>query len=165
MIILGFKKGFLSSKPVPKHVEKFVPKTQQKDDIVSITANPQIKDSRIIPEVQEAMKMNQTLLDKKNQWLTPELLKKITENPSLAKLFTNPEYLQAITMMQKNPKEVMEKYKNNKEFTTLLTEFSGMMGQHFIEVSKNEAKDKSNQSQSQNSQIIVDKEVEVSIRY
>lgn len=46
-----------------------------------------------IPEVQAAMNMNNFLLNDKDKWLTPELLKKISESPILAKLFTNPEYL------------------------------------------------------------------------
>ena len=46
-----------------------------------------------MPEVQAAMNMNNFLVNDKDQWLTPELLKKISENPVLAKLFTNPEYL------------------------------------------------------------------------
>ena len=31
--------------------------------------------------------------------MTPDLLKTITENPKLVKAFTNPEYMNAITMM------------------------------------------------------------------
>lgn len=46
-----------------------------------------------IAEVQAAMNMNNFLINDKDKWLTPELLKKISENPILAKLFTNPEYL------------------------------------------------------------------------
>ena len=40
------------------------------------------------------MKVNETLLDKKSEWMTPDLLTKIAANPKLPKLFTNPEYLQ-----------------------------------------------------------------------
>jgi hypothetical protein len=39
-------------------------------------------------------------------------------------------------MMQKNPKEVMAKYGNNKEFMELFTEFSKMMGGHFEDLAK-----------------------------
>ncbi len=53
-----------------------------------------LEDSKVLDEVQEAMKVNQTLLDKKNEWMTPDLLNQIAANPKLNKLFTNPEYMQ-----------------------------------------------------------------------
>jgi len=46
-----------------------------------------------IPEVQTAMNMNNFLVNDKEKWMTPELLNKISENPILVKLFSNPEYL------------------------------------------------------------------------
>lgn len=38
--------------------------------------------------------------------------------------------------MQKNPKEVMQKYGNNLEFQELLKEFGKIMGSHFEELAK-----------------------------
>jgi len=128
----GIKKGFFSEPSEPKS------KPKAKEEMVTIKANPNKQDSKVIPEVQEAMKLGESILDKKDQWLTPDLLKMLTENPNLAKLFANPEYLQAITMMQKNPKEVMEKYGKNKEFMELMTQFSSTMGDHFTNLSNKE---------------------------
>lgn len=39
------------------------------------------------------MNMNNFLMNDQNKWMTPELLKQISENPILVKLFSNPEYL------------------------------------------------------------------------
>ena len=41
-------------------------------------------------------------------------------------------------MMQTNPKEVMEKYKDNPEFTKLMVEFSKVMGGHFNKIGEQE---------------------------
>jgi len=147
----GFKKGFLSSQPEPKKAKP----VEKKDDIVTLTAPKTKTDSKVMPEVQQAMKLNESLLEKKDQWLTPDLLKRITENPNLAKLFTNPEYMQAFTMMQTKPKEVMERYKNNKEFVDLITQFSSTMGEHFTQLGKQEQ-----QNPTPESQVLEDKEVQ-----
>jgi len=60
-----------------------------------------------LDEVQQAMKVNETLADKKNEWMTPDLLSKIAANPKLTKLFTNPEYMQV--------KELFLNQENNLE--------------------------------------------------
>jgi hypothetical protein len=59
--------------------------------------------------------------------------------------------------MQKNPKEVMERYANNLEFKELLVEFSKIMGSHFETLGKM-AQEPQQNSQPQNT---MDKEVEV----
>jgi hypothetical protein len=41
-------------------------------------------------------------------WLTPDLLNKISENPILIKLFTNPEYLNVKNFFRKSP-DIFEK--------------------------------------------------------
>lgn len=65
-------------------------------------------------------------------------------------------------MMQTNPKEVMERYKNNAEFTQLMVEFSQVMGSHFTKLGQKE-------QQAQKKEEVVapplDKEVEVRIRF
>jgi len=114
-----------------------------------------LEDSKVLDEVQEAMKVNESLADKKNEWMTPDLLSKIAANPKLTKLFTNPEYMQVrrtflnfennlekkgITMMQKDPKGAMERFGGNPEFRELLLEFSKIMGSHFDVMGKQAAK-------------------------
>jgi hypothetical protein len=46
----------------------------------------------VIDEVQNAM--SKDIINKKDEWMTPDLLNKITQNEKLTKLFSNPEYLQ-----------------------------------------------------------------------
>ena len=51
-----------------------------------------VDDWKRLPEVQQSMK--QTIINKKDQWMTPELINQLQSNPELLKLFTNPEYMQ-----------------------------------------------------------------------
>ena len=61
-------------------------------------------------------------------------MERIAKNPKIQKLFTNQEYqrvnifMQAIGMMQKEPKKAMELYGNNKEFMDIFKEFCKEMG-------------------------------------
>jgi len=67
-----------------------------------------------IKEVQEAMKMNDYLGRTRNEWMTNDFLNDVSTNEKISRLFTNPEYMQAIDMFQKQPKEALEKYGKNK---------------------------------------------------
>jgi len=131
----GMKAGFFSNANKPKPAAQ--PKKEEKNDIIEVKATK--KDSKVLDEVQQAMKVNETLADKKNEWMTPDLLSKIAANPKLTKLFTNPEYMQGITMMQKDPKGAMERFGGNPEFRELLLEFSKIMGSHFDVMGKQAA--------------------------
>lgn len=48
--------------------------------------------------------------------MTNDFLNNVSANEKINKLFTNPEYMAAISMFQKNPREAMVKYGQNKEF-------------------------------------------------
>jgi hypothetical protein len=69
----GVKKGFFDSKP------------SQKSTITEVKINPNEKKKNNLEfeEVQTAMKMNNYLQEKKNEWLTPDLIMKISKNPNL----------------------------------------------------------------------------------
>eukprot|EP01016_Furgasonia_blochmanni_P053983 TRINITY_DN8823_c0_g2_i2.p1 TRINITY_DN8823_c0_g2~~TRINITY_DN8823_c0_g2_i2.p1 ORF type:complete len:159 (-),score=18.98 TRINITY_DN8823_c0_g2_i2:91-567(-) len=88
------------------------------------------------------MNLQKGILETKDKWMNEDLLKKVSENPKLLKLFSNPEYMQAITMMQHNPREVMAKYGSNPEFVELLNAFSMMMGDHFTSLSNKDEQNK-----------------------
>lgn len=47
--------------------------------------------------------------------MTNNFLSNVEKNDKIQKLFTNPEYMKAISEFQTNPKEAMMKYGNNKE--------------------------------------------------
>jgi len=48
--------------------------------------------------------------------------------------------MNAITMMQTKPKEVLERYGKNPEFMMIMQEFTKIMGTHFQEISEEEKK-------------------------
>jgi len=59
-------------------------------------------------EVQEAMKATAKLQEDKS-WVTPDLLKRMTSNPKLAKVMTDPRFPQLLHAMQHNPGAVAAK--------------------------------------------------------
>jgi hypothetical protein len=82
----------------------------------------------------------------KDQWMTPELLSKIQSNPKFIQSFADPEVMQAVALMQANPAQAKEKYKNNKKVTEFFVEFSKLMGQHFDGLSQTEQPSKINKT-------------------
>ena len=50
------------------------------------------------------MKVNDYLNQTRNEWMTNDFLDKVTKNEKISNLFTNPEFMKAIDMFQKNPK-------------------------------------------------------------
>ena len=62
--------------------------------------------------------------------MTPDLLMEISKNPKLQNAFSNPEYMYMNVNMiyqilgnylnANNPKEVMQRYRNNPEFMIIL---------------------------------------------
>lgn len=53
-----------------------------------------LEDPRVLDEVQSAMSTNSNLLGNTKEWMTPDLLNQIAQNPKLFKLFANQEYMQ-----------------------------------------------------------------------
>ncbi len=74
--------------------------------------------------------------------MTPDLLSKIQSNPKFIQSFADPEIMQALALMQANPAQAKEKYKNNKKVTEFFVEFSKLMGQHFDVLSQTEKTEK-----------------------
>lgn len=77
------------------------------------------------------------LKEKQSEWMNPQLIKAISENPKLLAFFSNAEFMAAVQALQTDPKSVMENYKGNSEFTEGLNLFSNVMGNHFQSLSKN----------------------------
>ncbi|CAD8091997.1 unnamed protein product [Paramecium sonneborni] len=142
-VFTGLKKGFLNDQNNDQDIIK--PKEK--------------KNPLEIDEVQANMKQNnqsqfgQFLTQNKEEWLNQDLLQKITNNPKLQKLFTNPEYLSAVQQMQSNPTGIMQRYKNNPEFVELMSEYMKTMGEHFQQLNP-QKKDQSQQQQQQQSKVI-----------
>lgn len=72
--------------------------------------------------------------------MTNNFLNNVEKNDKVQKLFTNPEYMKAISEFQTNPKEAMIKYGNNKEVMEGLQEFCKLMGGQFQNLAKNQKK-------------------------
>jgi hypothetical protein len=87
----------------------------------------------------------------KDQWMTPDLLSKIQGNPKFIQSFADPEIMQAVSLMQANPGQAKEKYKNNKKVTEFFVEFSKLMGQHFDVLSQSEQGEKLKKTPPNNS--------------
>lgn len=82
------------------------------------------------------------ITNSKDQWMTPDLIEKLKANPGLLKGFQDPEILQAVGLMQVDPKAAKERYSSNKKVTEFFVEFSKLMGTHYEQLSQNEEKQK-----------------------
>ena len=77
-----------------------------------------------------------------DQWMTPDLLSKLKDNPTFIQSLSDPEIMQAVGLMQANPTVAKEKYKDNKKITEFFVEFSKLMGGHFEQLSKKQEEKK-----------------------
>jgi hypothetical protein len=91
-------------------------KSKVTDDIPFITAKGKNTNNLELPEVQAAMAdQMQSLMQNKDQWMTPELIEKMATNPVLRKAFTDPNYQRALQEFQTNPNAAAKKYAGVKE--------------------------------------------------
>lgn len=82
--------------------------------------------------------MQAYIQETKDKWMTPDLLGKVQGNTALLQGLADPEIMQAVALMQVNPKQAKEKFKDNKKVTEFFIEFSKLMGGHFEKLSKDE---------------------------
>lgn len=115
--------------PKQKIMEEF------KNEIKNYTSNPQDKTNLL-----------SDLVNKKDEWLTPDLLMKISQNPNLLKYFMDPRFSEVIGLMQKDPKKAVSQFGHVPEFNEFIKEFSKIMGTHFENLgNKNAEKQVQNQ--------------------
>ncbi|CAD7955897.1 unnamed protein product [Amoebophrya sp. A25] len=141
-----FKKGFLkSAKPAKTGgaSSSSSPKNTKKADqeVIDLSKNEKMQKGGpdfSIPEVQDAMKAK---LSDTNSWLTPELQKVMRSRPDLLAGFSDPRVQECLAMMRTNPVAAKEKFKNDKDVTKYLDEFSRLMGTHFELLGKKEQKE------------------------
>lgn len=83
-----------------------------------------------LDEVQEAMRNENRILHEleKGDWVTPEFVKRIADNPRLVAGLTDPRFAEAL----KDPRKAMKG--NNKEIKDYLTELFSVLGEHFTKV-------------------------------
>ena len=61
---------------------------------------------------------------------------KIQQNPILRTGMSHPKCMAAMQLMQSNPKEAMERFKDDAEVTRFLQEFGKVMAEHFESLGK-----------------------------
>ncbi|KAF4756466.1 hypothetical protein FOZ63_026642, partial [Perkinsus olseni] len=64
-------------------------------------------------------------------WLSPELLKAVMANPSLAKGFADPRYQRVLKTMQENPERAKREIAGDTDLAEWLRAFSALMSRHF----------------------------------
>jgi len=146
-----FKKGFLK-----KQNNTVTPKTNTSEvkDLTHIKSNAEMQPKqKLFEEFKNEIKNNNgdkgsllsDIVNKKDEWMTPDLLSKITKNPNLIKYFMDPKFSEIIGMMQKDPQKAIAQFGHIPEFNEFIKEFSKLMGTHFENLGK-----QSEQKQIQN---------------
>lgn len=99
----------------------------------------------LLPEVQEAMKHSAAdLLGSTSSsssssrsgvggqdWLTPELLEKISEKPRLAAMLTDPRFAKAMQLMSTSPQDALGMFASSPEARQSFTELMSLLSKHF----------------------------------
>ncbi|XP_070567548.1 uncharacterized protein [Ptychodera flava] len=138
----GMKKGFLfgsgsGTKPKPKSQAKSTSAAKAEDDIPFIKAKDVsvggTSKAQPIPEVQEALRSSNPLLQSKG-WITDELLSTIEKRPDLMRKLADPKFSEALAKFQANPQLASREYESNTEVQKFLTDFSGILGEHFTKL-------------------------------
>ena len=60
--------------------------------------------------------------------MTEEMINQIQQDEDLAKYFSNPSFMDAVGLFQRNPQEAMAKYGNNKEIMQFFDRMVKLMG-------------------------------------
>jgi hypothetical protein len=72
-----------------------------------------------------------------DSWLTNDLLKQIEDDESLSRYFSNPYFMEAITLFQHKPQEALAKYGHNAEVMQFFDRMAKILGKRkfFIYIS------------------------------
>lgn len=92
----------------------------------------------VLPEVQEAMKPSAAErlggtggTGGEQDWLTPELLEKISEKPRLAAMLTDPRFAKAMQLMSTSPQDALAMFASSPEARESFTELMSLLSKHF----------------------------------
>jgi CII-binding regulator of phage lambda lysogenization HflD len=72
--------------------------------------------------------------------MTNNFLTDVEKNAKIQKLFSKPEFMQAVSEFQTNPKEAMAKYGHNQELMEGFKEFMKLMGTQFQNLAQTQKK-------------------------
>jgi hypothetical protein len=135
-----FKKGFFlkNDQTQPNNTQQV---SNRPVDLTHIKSTPtEQPKNKLIDNVKNEVKSNNSgsgsgmfgdIMGKKDEWLTPDLLNKIAQKPHLLKFFMDPQFSEAIKLMQKDPEKAKATYGGNPHFNEFIKEFSGIMAEHF----------------------------------
>ncbi len=139
------KKGFFKRNQTENTTEK-----KNISDLTYIKSNPDNStDKKILKEFENELKINSqnmskenktnllnNIVEKKDEWMSQELLMKIAQRPNLMKCFMDPKFSQVVELLQKDPQKAMAQFGHVKEFNEFIKEFSAIMAEHFGNLSK-----------------------------
>lgn len=100
------------------------------------------KSGLILPEVQAAMESSTNALGggggggAAGDWLTPELLDKISEKPRLAAMLSDPRFSKAMQLMATSPKDALGMFASSPEARDSFTELMALLADHFTGMGK-----------------------------
>eukprot|EP00041_Stephanoeca_diplocostata_P013191 m.230233 g.230233 ORF g.230233 m.230233 type:complete len:259 (+) comp19254_c1_seq16:732-1508(+) len=123
----GLGKGFFSSASTPR--------LKEEDEIEVLSPKNPGELPGQLPEVQEMLNAGKVMQENKDQWCTPDLLEKISKQPHLMKMMSNPQFATALTEFEKNPKGAMLKYGDNPQMAEFFKSFCDIMGNHLTGIS------------------------------
>ncbi len=116
-------------------------------------------------EVQEAMNaMNNNMNSNHNHQTTfqnaissPDLLSKLSSNPKILSKLSNPKYIAALESLQRNPKQTMDKLRNDGEghghhedILEFIQDICTIMGNHFVELGEEQDRKKNGKKDGNN---------------
>lgn len=128
----GMKGGFFNRKNKPKRKES----RKKKDTIPVLKPSKEKNDSLRIPEVQNVMSKNAMNTLRKGEWVNDSLMKKIRENPTLLRTFSDPRFQHLAARLQSNPKAVIQEAQRNPELKDFLNALMSVLGSHFKDMGK-----------------------------
>jgi len=111
------------------------------EDVSHIKAAAGGSSAPVLPEVQAALKEQLGEFGTKlvsGEWMTADLQSRIFQNPRLMAGMSNPKCQAALQEFQAKPEEAMKKYANDATVRDFLTEFFGIMGDHFTQMGQGE---------------------------
>ncbi|CAM9496205.1 unnamed protein product [Ectocarpus sp. 6 AP-2014] len=130
----GLKKGFLRQRG--KEITSGAP--PEVEGSIPVITGRKASDSLLLPEVQEAMKHSASNPlggasggGGGQEWLTPELLQKISEKPRLAAMLTDPRFSKAMELMSTSPKDALGMFESSAEARESFTELMSLLSKHF----------------------------------
>lgn len=124
----GFQKGFLlSSQPRKCSTSKSTHKPSNKNIDYVIKPTQTQSNSLVLNDVQDAIKNSTPSTD----WVNEDILNLVGQDKKLIQQLNQPKFNEAVELMKTNPKQALERYKDDPEVGEFFKKFYGILGKHF----------------------------------